>query len=133
MNKRLIAVLCAVLALAVACGIAVAGCKKKDAPATDQVTVTVAYVDGTDPLGPTVSVDVNVPKDATVYDALVATGFQIDAEDAQWGKYVHGIAGIQDSSNTGWVYTEDGNEVMEGSDAHTVVPGATYLWTLISW
>lgn len=133
MNKKLIAVLCAVLALSVACCIAVAGCKKKDAPATDQVTVTVSYVNGTDPLAPTVSVDVNVPADATVYDALVATNFPIDAEDSQWGKYVHGINGIMDSANTGWVYTENGNEVMEGADAHTVVPGATYLWTLISW
>ena len=132
MNKKLIVLLSVALA-AVLAVCACAGCKKKapEVPA-DQVTVTMSYVAGTDALAPTVSVDVNVPKDATVYDALVAA-WQVDAEDSQWGKYVHGINGVMDSANTGWVYTENGNEVMEGADAHTVVPGATYLWTLISW
>ena len=133
MNKRIIALICVALT-AVLAVCALAGCKKKDdSPATDMVTVTIAYVAGTEATAPTVSIDVNVPVDATVYDALIATNYQIDAEDTEWGKYVHGINGVMDSSNTGWVYTENGNEVMDGASSHTVVPGATYLWTLISW
>ena len=132
MNKKLIAVLCAVLAVAVACCIAVAGCKKK--AAEGQVTVTVTYastVEGVEFDGKTTTVVVD--EGATVYDALVATGWPIDAEDSQWGKYIHGIDGHGDGSNIGWVYTENQEMAMDGADAHTVIDGATYDWTLISW
>ena len=66
MNKKLIVLLSVALA-AVLAVCACAGCKKKapEVPA-DQVTVTMSYVAGTDALAPTVSVDVNVPKYATV-------------------------------------------------------------------
>ena len=132
MNKKFMVFVCVALA-AVLAMCACAGCKKKSDGTAGEVEVTISYVAGTDQLAPTVSVPVKVPADATVYDALLATGLTIDTEDTQYGKYVHGIADVMDSSNTGWVYTENGNEVMEGADAHKVVPGAVYLWTLISW
>ena len=132
MNKKFMVFVCVALTAMLAMCVC-AGCKKKSDGAADQVEVTISYVAGTDQLAPTVSTTVKVAADATVYDALLATGYEIDAEDTQYGKYVHGINGVMDSANTGWVYTENDNEVMEGADAHKVVPGAVYLWTLISW
>ena len=134
MNKRFAMLMSAVLIAALACCFALAGCKKNaDTTTGDQVTVTIAYSVGEGADYKSKTTTVAVAADATVYDAMEVTGWTIDAEDSAYGKWVHGIDGIQDSANTGWVYTENGNEVMDGASSHVVVDGATYDWTLISW
>ena len=135
MNKKFILLLSAVLVAALACGVMLGGCKKKSEPAADanQVTVTITYTAGEGADAKSGSATVKVAEGATVYDALLATGWTIDAEDAQWGKFVHGIDGITDSANTGWVYAENGNSDVDASEKQIVVDGAIYDWTLISW
>lgn len=137
--KRLVALCASAVALTLA--LACAGCAKEgpapsgpDAGARGDVSVTMVIESATD----TVAFDaktatVQVPATATVYDALVATGWTVDAEDGEWGKYVHAIDGHTDGASWGWTYTENGEMVMDGASAHVVVPDATYTWTLMSW
>ena len=135
MNKKLMVLICVALAAMLAV-CAVAGCKKKapEGESTEgKVQVTVAYAAGEGDDYKSKTTTVWVDEDATVYDAMEASGWALDAEDGQWGKFIHSIDGIGDSANTGWVYTEDGNEVMDGADSHKVIEGSTYDWKLISW
>ena len=47
------------------------------------------------------SAEVSIPAEGTVYDALMATGWDVQAEDSDYGKYVTSINGIATGSNTG--------------------------------
>lgn len=135
-NKKFVLLVCAALVAALAC-CAFAGCskdKKSDGPAEGQVTVTVAIESATDAV--TIepqTATVYVAADATVYDALLATGWDVVAEDSDWGKYVHSIAGNADGANYAWVYLVNGESAMDGASLHTVADGDTYTWQMISW
>lgn len=137
MKRSKFALVTAALVLALA-GMAFAGCQQSgdnSSATTDGVQVTVTIESATDVV--TIdqqSVTVTVPADATVYDAtLAAFPDAVDAEDTEYGKYVHSIAGYADGSNYGWTYLVNGEMAADGCSAHTVAAGDTYTWQMISW
>ncbi len=134
MKKKFVA-LCAATVLTLACVAGLVGCGQKATEASGEtVSVTVAIESLADNAAfDAKSVTIDVTAEASVYDALVATGWDVDAEDTQYGKYVHGIDGNADGANWGWVYVENGEMAMDSADAHTVVADATYTWQMISW
>lgn len=95
-----------------------------------KVTVSVAMPEGADAASE--NVEVTVPAGGTVYDALVATGWDVQAEDSDYGKYVTSINGIANGSEgemSGWVFTVNNEQVMEGCDTCKLADGDTVEWT----
>ena len=94
------------------------------------VTVSVTMPEGAD--AESQSTEVSIPVDGTVYDALVATGWTVEAADSDYGKYVTAINGVANGSAgdmSGWVFTVNGEEVMEGCSTCTLAAGDTVEWT----
>lgn len=94
------------------------------------VTVSVTMPEGAD--AESQSAEVSIPADGTVYDALVATGWAVEAADSDYGKYVTAINGVANGSQgdmSGWVFTVNGEEVMEGCSTCTLAAGDTVEWT----
>ncbi len=78
------------------------------------------------------SAEVSIPAEGTVYDALMATGWDVQAEDSDYGKYVTSINGIANGSEgemSGWVFTVNNEQVMEGCDVCKLADGDTVEWT----
>ncbi|MEC4175403.1 DUF4430 domain-containing protein [Adlercreutzia sp. R7] len=95
-----------------------------------KVTVSVTMPEGADAASE--NVEVTVPAEGTVYDALVATGWDVQAEDGDYGKYVTSINGIANGSEgemSGWVFTVNNEQVMEGCDVCKLADGDTVEWT----
>ncbi len=63
------------------------------------------------------NVDLLMPEGSTVYDAIVKAQVTADIQDGEYGKYITSINGIAAEGNSGWVYTINGNEVMESIDS----------------
>lgn len=146
----------ALLALACAAALALAGCAGAepaagdgavDAPATPaaeqgaesssdnaeqgaSIAVSVAMPEGAD--APSETVEVSLPEGATVFDALEATGWDVQAEDSDYGKYVTAINGVANGSQgeaSGWVFTVNNEQVMEGCDSCTLAAGDSVEWS----
>lgn len=95
-----------------------------------KVAVSVTMPEGADAASE--NVEVTVPAEGTVYDALMATGWDVQAEDSDYGKYVTSINGIANGSAgemSGWVFTVNNEQVMEGCDACKLADGDTVEWT----
>ena len=95
-----------------------------------KVTVSVAMPEGA--AASSESAEVSIPAEGTVYDALVATGWDVQAEDGDYGKYVTSINGIANGSEgemSGWVFTVNSEQVTEGCDACKLADGDTVEWT----
>lgn len=95
-----------------------------------KVTVSVTMPEGASAASE--STEVAIPAEGTVYDALMATGWDVQAEDSDYGKYVTSINGIANGSEgemSGWVFTVNNEQVMEGCDACKLADGDTVEWT----
>ena len=154
--------LASILALAFAAMLALAGCANETAPADNAAGADNAAVEqsadgakaadaegdaaadaaeskvtvsGTMPEGASASsesAEVSIPAEGTVYDALMATGWDVKAEDSDYGKYVTSINGIANGSEgemSGWVFTVNNEQVMEGCDVCKLADGDTVEWT----
>ncbi|MCI9207966.1 DUF4430 domain-containing protein [Adlercreutzia caecimuris] len=154
--------LASILALAFAAMLALAGCANETAPADNaagadnaaveqsadgakaadaeggaaadaaesKVTVSVTMPEGAS--ASSESAEVSIPAEGTVYDALMATGWDVQAEDSDYGKYVTSINGIANGSEgemSGWVFTVNNEQVMEGCDVCKLADGDTVEWT----
>ena len=114
-----------------------AGSAATEAPAssddeqiTVQVTVDSSAADGS------VSYEGSVvlPKDATVLDAIEATGLELDVQDSEYGAFVNAIGGLAtgDAGDaSGWGYDLNGETVMESADVATVSDGDVLTWTYL--
>ncbi|WP_304427213.1 DUF4430 domain-containing protein [uncultured Adlercreutzia sp.] len=94
------------------------------------VPVSLALPEGADAEGKTI--EVTVPDGATVLDALEATGWEVQSEDSEYGVFVTSINGIANGSEgeaSGWVYTVNNEQVMEGCDAKTLAAGDSVQWS----
>lgn len=76
---------------------------------------------------------VGLPEGATVYDALVESGLELQASDSDYGKFVESIAGVAGTDNSGWVYSVNGEDAMVGCDAFELASGDVILWSYITW
>lgn len=98
--------------------------------AESKVTVSVTMPEGAS--ASSESAEVSIPAEGTVYDALMATGWDVQAEDSDYGKYVTSINGIANGSEgemSGWVFTVNNEQVMEGCDVCKLADGDTVEWT----
>lgn len=94
------------------------------------IAVSVAMPEGAD--APSETVEVSLPEGATVFDALEATGWDVQAEDSDYGKYVTAINGVANGSQgeaSGWVFTVNNEQVMEGCDSCTLAAGDSVEWS----
>ena len=101
-----------------------------DAQITVQVTVDSSAADGS------VSFDgtVELAEDATVLDALKATGLAVDVQDSEYGAFVNAIDGLATGAfgdASGWGYDINGEMVMDSADVATVADGDVVAWTYL--
>lgn len=87
----------------------------------------------TDADGNTTSYTVQMPAaDATALAVLEATDAEVATENSQYGTYITAINGIAAEGNSGWVYTVNGEQVMEAVDVCPVAAGDTVEFSFIT-
>ena len=132
-------------ALALAVGLAACG----TAPATDgadgsgtdtaqeqqaAIAVTVE-IDATAGEGETTTASVELPEGANVYDALVATGADVNASDSDYGMYVQGIDGLAGGDfgdMSGWMFEVNGEMAEVGCSQYELSDGDVVTWTYVT-
>ena len=133
----------AALALAVglaACGTAPAtggsASSGTDAAQEQQATVSVSVtIDATAGEGESSTTEVDVPEGSTVYDALVATGADVNASDSDYGMYVQGINGLAGGDfgdMSGWMFEVNGEMAEVGCSQLEVADGDVITWTYVT-
>lgn len=78
------------------------------------------------------TIEVTVLEGATVLQALEATGWDVQVEDSDYGKFVTSINGVANGSEgeaSGWVYTVNDETVMEACDARQLAAGDSVQWS----
>lgn len=87
----------------------------------------------TDADGNTTSYTVQIlAADATALAVLEATDAEVTTENSQYGTYITAINGIAAEGNSGWVYTVNGEQVMEAVDVCPVAAGDTVEFSFIT-
>lgn len=132
----------AALAAAFALAFAVAACNTApsasgdasgDAQQEQQAALSVSVtIDGTSAEGESTTAEVSVPEGATVYDALVATGADVNASDSEYGMYVMGINGLAAGDHgdmSGWLFTVNGEMAEVGCSQYELADGDAVVWT----
>ena len=151
--KRVLALFLAAL---FAVSLSLAGCSSPDSTAPDNATdapvaaaandtaaadsadagqsmaVTVVVLDPADSGATAQEAPVTVSEGATVLDALNASGIDAVIEDSSYGKYLTSLNGTAAEGTSGWVYTVNGNEVMESIDTCVLSDGDTVQFEYIS-
>ncbi|OUO32517.1 DUF4430 domain-containing protein [Olsenella sp. An293] len=101
-----------------------------------QATVAVSVtIDATAGEGESTTVDVDVPEGSTVYDALVATGADVNASDSDYGMYVAGINGLAGGDfgdMSGWMFEVNGEMAEVGCSQLEVADGDAITWTYVT-
>ena len=107
-----------------------------DAGQEQQATVAVSVtIDATAGEGESSTVDVDVPEGSTVYDALVATGADVNASDSDYGMYVAGINGLAGGDfgdMSGWMFEVNGEMAEVGCSQLEVADGDVITWTYVT-
>jgi hypothetical protein len=91
-------------------------------------------VDSTAVGGSSASRDLSVDQGSTPYDALLATGANVNARDTQYGIYVAAINGLAEKehgNNSGWVYSVNGTEPNVAASEYSLSDGDVVVWTYI--
>ena len=131
----------AALALALtvaACGTTptTGGDASTDATQEQQATVSASVtIDGSAADVDPVTTDVDVPEGSTVYDALVATGADVNATDSDYGMYVQGINGLATGDYgdmSGWMFEVNGEMAEVGCSELEVADGDAIVWTYVT-
>lgn len=93
-------------------------------PTTAQdINVTLAVLDPADEALKAADEGVVIDEGATVYDAIEASTLDAQIEDGSYGKYLTSMAGATAEGSSGWVYTVNGEEVMESIDSCVLSDG----------
>lgn len=96
------------------------------------IGVNICVLDPADSTATAQKAAVTVAEGATVLDALEASGIDAVVEDSAYGKYLTSIAGTAAEGSSGWVYTVNGNEVMESIDTCVLSDGDTVTFEYIT-
>lgn len=91
---------------------------QSSAASENTIETTIVVVDPEDESSVLAKETVSIPEGKTVYDALEVSSLDTDIQDSQYGKYLVAINGVTAEGSSGWVYTVNGEEVMESIDAH---------------
>lgn len=103
------------------------------ASAAQVVAVTVEIADPSDPEAAPAAYPVEIAADdATVLAALQATGVDATVEDSEYGKYISALNGAAAEGSSGWIYTVNGQEVMESADQCQLAAGDTVEFQYIT-
>lgn len=103
------------------------------ASAAQVVAVTVEIADPSDPEAVPAAYPVEIAADdATVLAALQATGVDATVEDSEYGKYISALNGAAAEGSSGWIYTVNGQEVMESADQCQLAAGDTVEFQYIT-
>lgn len=127
LQKRLAALMLTIL---LACMASLVGCAQGTDPANNNasaqnaslqqaeqgIQVNIAIMDANDSSVAILQTEESLPANSTVLNALEETGAKLVVEDGQYGKYISSIDGVAAEGNSGWVYTVNGEEVMESAD-----------------
>lgn len=124
--------------LVLLCSLPLAGCSSGTSDASSsasgaavelaQTTVTVTDADGQ-----VASYTVETAAEgATVLSVIQATDADVTVEDGQYGIYISAINGLAAEGSSGWVYTVNGEQVMESVDACPVADGDTVEFSYIT-
>ena len=107
-----------------------------DAGQGQQATVEATVeIDATAGEGELSSYDVELDEGATVYDALVATGADVNASDSDYGMYVAGINGLAGGDfgdMSGWMFEVNGEMAEVGCSQLEVADGDVITWTYVT-
>ena len=127
-----------VATLVLLCSLPLAGCSSGTSDASSsasgaavelaQTTVTVTDADG-QVANYTVE---TAAEGATVLSVIQATDADVTVEDGQYGTYISAINGLAAEGSSGWVYTVNGEQVMESVDACPVADGDTVEFSYIT-
>lgn len=124
--------------LVLLCSLPLAGCSSGTSDASSsasgaavelaQTTVTVTDADGQ-----VASYTVETAAEgATVLSVIQATDADVTVEDGQYGTYISAINGLAAEGSSGWIYTVNGEQVMESVDACPVADGDTVEFSYIT-
>lgn len=91
--------------------------------AAQDINVTLVVLDPADEALKAADEGVVIEEGATVYDALEASTLDAQIEDSSYGKYLTSMAGTAAEGSSGWVYTVNGEEVMESIDSCVLSDG----------
>ena len=78
------------------------------------------------------TIEVTVADGSTVLQATEATGWDVQVENSDYGKFVTSINGIANGSEgdaSGWVYTVNDEQVMEACDVRQLTAGDSVQWS----
>lgn len=107
-----------------------------DEPQEQQATISVTVeIDATAGEGESTTADVDLPEGATVYDALVATGADVNATDSDYGMYVQGINGLAGGDfgdMSGWMFEVNGEMAEVGCSQYELKAGDVVTWTYVT-
>lgn len=73
-----------------------------------------------------------VKEDATVYDALIESGLNLDVGSMSGSVYIDGIGGLVASKTSplsGWLYAVNGEVPSVGADSYVLKDGDEIVWT----
>ena len=132
-------------ALALAAGLAACGAAPAadgsaasgtDAAQEQQAAISVTVeIDATAGEGESTTADVDLPEGSTVYDALVATGADVNASDSDYGMYVqgsNGLAGGDFGDMSGWMFEVNGEMAEVGCSQYELKAGDVVTWTYVT-
>ena len=74
---------------------------------------------------------VTLPKWASAYDALKATGLSVGSESTAMGRYVYAISSLKEKAcgdKSGWLYSVNGTFISRSSDSTTLHSGDSVRW-----
>lgn len=100
--------------------------------AAQDINVTLVVLDPADEALKAADEGVVIEEGATVYDALEASTLDAQIEDSSYGKYLTSMAGTAAEGSSGWVYTVNGEEVMESIDSCVLSDGDTVEFKYIT-
>ena len=92
-------------------------------------------IDATAGEGELSSYDVELDEGSTVYDALVATGADVNASNSDYGMYVQGINGLAGGDfgdMSGWMFEVNGEMAEVGCSQLEVADGDVITWTYVT-
>lgn len=124
--------------LVLLCSLPLAGCSSGTSDASSSasgaaVELTQTTVTVTDADGQVASYTVETAAEgATVLSVIQATDADVTVEDGQYGTYISAINGLAAEGSSGWVYTVNGEQVMESVDACPVADGDTVEFSYIT-
>ncbi len=72
---------------------------------------------------------------ATVYDALMACGFSVNASTSPFGIYVSAVGGLAEKEHgggSGWKYSVNGEVLMMACDKYALNDGDAVSWFYVT-